>query len=120
MEHGNGMATQYHAVAAQPDAHYATARRRLIRDEFLLVEARAPEWSEATVGRSGHRILIDARARREEAGYKIERGRRGAARDDDAANPKRRQQREVGPQCSHVCFGGNLDQVVEFVLSDIG
>src|SRR5258708_24573605 len=48
----DGLASQAHAIAFQPHPHHPAARGRLVGHKFRLVQARAPEWSQAAVRRS--------------------------------------------------------------------
>src|SRR4051812_9198202 len=94
-EHGDGLAAEDDAIAAGAHPDDAAARRGLVADHLRLAEALRPEGGEATMGRSGDRILVDAGAGREEARHEIDPGLLRTRGHDDPAHRQRAERREL-------------------------
>ena len=73
---GHRLAAQANAVAGETHAHHAAPRGGLVADQLALAEALAPERPQRAVRGSRDGILVDARARGEEARDEVPRGRR--------------------------------------------
>src|SRR2546427_5486934 len=88
--HRDGLAAELDAIAHDADADDAPAGGGLVGEELRLAEPRAPEGAERAVGRARHRVLRDARARREEARDEVVFARRGAAPEGQPPHPEHR------------------------------
>jgi hypothetical protein len=117
-QHRHRLPEQMHASRRRldDDAHLAAAPRCLETQERALAEARGPIGAEGAVGTAGHRVLVDAVRRREEARDEIV-GRRVRPRRHGDAHLGRcaGEGAHVGTQCAHLGFGGDLDEVAGLI-----
>src|SRR5881409_3821540 len=96
-QHRHGLAAEAYPFSVETHAHHAAARRRLIRDELLLAEFRAPVRGECAVRRAGDRIFRDAGLRREESRHEVVLALLiRQAGDDDAARVDPSERIEIG------------------------
>ncbi len=65
------MAAQKRPVARHSDMHDPSSGRCLMSSQVALAEPLSPVGSQAAVGRTGHRIFVDARPGGEEPGNEI-------------------------------------------------
>lgn len=110
-EHRHRLAAQHDALAAPLALDDAGARRCLEADQRFLVQARFPVGREITVRRAGHRVFVDANARRKIARHKIVIARLRIARDDDRSNAGVRQQRKIGSQVADDLLRFDFEQI---------
>ena len=118
-ENRDRLTAELHAVARHANPDNPAARRGLVADELAFTQARRPERAEGTVRRARHRVLGDARSRREETRDEIVTRRAGAAGDDHSADGQGGERRVVRLQAPDGLFAVHLDQVVELISAHV-
>src|SRR5579863_5776897 len=108
-----------YAVSIQAHLYHSAACRRLIADQLVSTQPRAPIWAEEAVRRACHRVFVDAHRRGEETRHEIVVARVGATGDDHAAHRNLAQARKIGLHRAHDRLGGNFYQEIKLVRDNV-
>ena len=107
-EYGDGLPGNANAITDATRADESSASGGLKSDEIVAAQALFPERAQTTVGRTRHRVFVNARRRREEARDEIIPGPGRTARDNHAPPLQPAQSCKVWFKRAHSFFVGNL------------